>query len=99
MKISEKHITPNSRKSLKEAIKSVEEKTVEFFKWKFDKDINIEEARQINERVTVVFTLLAKWDRKQRLSGSAKRILLIKKKIERIIFDRPFIVISLPISV
>jgi hypothetical protein len=50
-----------------------EERTVEFFKWKFGKDISIEEARQINERVTVVFTLLAKWDREQRAKLSSDK--------------------------
>ena len=47
-----------------------EERTIEFFKKKFGKNVNHEEARKINERVSTVFTLLAKWDREQ--NGSSE---------------------------
>ena len=50
---------------------SAEEITVEFFRTEFGKEITIEEARQINERVNVVLTLLAKWDREQRSKSPA----------------------------
>jgi len=46
--------------------KTAEEITVEFYRTRFGEEITTEEARQINERVTVVFTLLAKWYREQR---------------------------------
>jgi len=46
-------------------ILSSEERTIEFFKKKFGSIVNNEEARKINERVSTVFTLLAKWDREQ----------------------------------
>ncbi len=42
-----------------------EERTIEFFRKKFGKNVNNEEARKINERVSTIFTLLAKWDREQ----------------------------------
>ena len=42
-----------------------EERTIEFFRKKFNREFSFEEARQINERLTAVYTLLAKWDREQ----------------------------------
>lgn len=90
MKISEDYTFQHSKERPETANKSVEEKTVEFFKWKSDKVYSIEEARQINERVVVVFTLLAKWDRELRLSERAKQISLIKAKFNRILDSRPY---------
>jgi len=49
-----------------------EERTIEFFRKKFDKEFSFEEARQINERLTAVYTLLAKWDREQNTPASIK---------------------------
>jgi len=43
-----------------------EERTVEFYRTKYGEDISLEEARQINERISIFFRLLAKWDRNQR---------------------------------
>lgn len=93
----ERHIMQPSSKNLKEENQLTgEEDTVEFFKWKFGKDISIEEARQINERVVVAFTLLAKWDRAQRLLEGSRRML--KERFARLLSTRPYIVIRLKTS-
>jgi len=51
---------------------SSEERTIEFFKRKFGETLSQEEARRVNERVTTVFTYLAKWSREQNPALSSK---------------------------
>lgn len=53
---------------MKGQAESANRRTVEFFKDNFEADISSEEARQINENLAGIYTLLAKWDREQAVS-------------------------------
>jgi len=57
---------------LKENETSYIEKTQKFFLKKFGESLTKEDARQVNERVRIVFGLLAKWDREQSVSPQSE---------------------------
>ncbi len=53
---------------MKGQLQSANRRTVEFFEDNFETKISSEEARQINENIAGIYTLLAKWKREQSAS-------------------------------